>query len=60
MYEEVIKIYNSAFNVIINGIRIPKRTMKKEWSGTPSEYIAYYYDFFVAYNQDPRTVEKYR
>ena len=60
IYEEIINIYNIAFNTTVNGNRIPNRSMLKEWSGTPSEYIAYYYNFFVAYNQDPRTVEKYR
>lgn len=59
-YEQVIDIYNSAFNVIINGERIHERSMLKEWSGTPSEYIAYFYDFFVAYNKDSRNLEKYR
>lgn len=59
LYEEIISIYNTGFYSTINGKR-PKRSMKINWDGTPSEYIAYTYDFFDSFNKEGLTIQKYK
>lgn len=62
VFEQVIEIYNIAFNSSYEGYKVPKRKMKIAWSGTASEYIAYNYDFKQAYDKDEKVIlkNKYR
>lgn len=59
VYEQIVKIYSRPFNAIINGKKMPARASSKILEGTPAEYMSYNYDFFDAYNKNPKTIEKY-
>lgn len=59
VYEQIIKIYNTAFYTSYEGNKAPNRTMKVEWNGAPSEYIAYKHDFFKVFNDEEKVIEKY-
>lgn len=60
LYSELVGIYNSALNVIIDGEKFKRELILKEWKGTPSEYIAYRYDFFEQFDKEERVMNKYK
>jgi hypothetical protein len=60
VYSELVSIYSSALNATINGEKFKRELIIKEWKGTPSEYIAYRYDFFEQFDKEERVINKYK
>lgn len=60
VYSELVGIYNSALNATVNGEKLKRELIMKEWKGTPSEYIAYRYDFFEQFDREERVINKYK
>lgn len=59
IYLELMRIYESALHVIVNGKPCKHSQPVIELDMSPEEYMAYYYDFFDRYNNDERIKKKY-